>query len=150
MRKCFVKPSKNFKVIQLMTWREVCEWLNSIDIYVSRSPPTLLSALRDGFVYQDLIRKASPYYYVRHNIASSQSRGIFLKVQKFFDSRFVINMVGATKMDITALRDGKAKVHLELIQAFRTVIEATNRMPEGPLFDPLVGSKEKSPKAKWS
>ena len=54
--------------IRTMTWRECCSWLTRVGIPVSRSPPTLIRTLKEGFVYQELVRKISPAYYVRHKV----------------------------------------------------------------------------------
>ena len=114
-------------LIKAMTWREVCTFLNSLGINVSRSPPTLLRSLKEGGVYQELVHRISPAYYVRHRVghAHEKSRvGVFMMVQQFFDSEFVISAVGCQKIDVSALGEGKAIVHLELIETFKTLMVA--------------------------
>ena len=59
-----------------MTWREVCAFLTALGIPVSRSPPTLLHALREGHVYQELIHRISPAYYVRHRVGHVHEVGL--------------------------------------------------------------------------
>ena len=57
------KSPHQWRMINAMTWRECCSWLTRIGIPVSRSPPTLIRTLKEGFV-----RKISPAYYVRHKV----------------------------------------------------------------------------------
>ena len=62
------KSPHQWRMIKAMTWRECCSWLTRVGIPVSRSPPTLIRTLKEGFVYQELVRKISPAYYVRHKV----------------------------------------------------------------------------------
>jgi protein SFI1 len=113
--------------IQSLTWREACRWLNSIGIRVSRSPPTLLRALKEGLVYMELVRRIAPYYFLRHKVASSQERGagsVFIMVQHFFDTDLVISVIGCQKLDVMSLATGKAREHLDLVETFKTVYMA--------------------------
>mmetsp|Transcript_229 Transcript_229/g.681 ORF Transcript_229/g.681 Transcript_229/m.681 type:complete len:2260 (-) Transcript_229:168-6947(-) len=110
--------------IKSLTWREACWWLNSIGIRVSRSPPTLLRALKEGLVYMELVRRIAPYYFLRHKVASSQERGagsVFMMVQHFFDTDLVISVIGCQKLDVMSLATGKAREHLDLVETFKTV-----------------------------
>ena len=116
-----------------MTWREVCAFLTALGIPVSRSPPTLLHALREGHVYQELIHRISPAYYVRHRVGHvhEQSRNyVFKTVQRFFETDLVIGVVGCQKVDIADLVGGRARVHLELLETFKTLIEARREHDE--------------------
>jgi len=120
-------PRAPMRLIQAMTWRQACTWLQSIGCDVSRSPPTLLRALKEGLVYQQLVRTISPYYFMRHKVSTSHERGagsVFVMVQQFFDTEAVIAVVGCQKLDIKALTAGKAREHLDLVQTFRTVHKA--------------------------
>ena len=68
-----------------------------------------------------------PAYYVRHRVghAHEKSRiGVFMMVQQFFDCERVISAVGCQKIDVVALGEGKALVHLELIETFKTLMTA--------------------------
>jgi len=120
-------PRAPMRLIQAMTWRQACTWLQSIGCDVSRSPPTLLRALKEGLVYQQLVRTISPYYFMRHKVSTAHERGagsVFVMVQQFFDTEAVIAVVGCQKLDIKALTAGKAREHLDLVQTFRTVHKA--------------------------
>jgi protein SFI1 len=113
--------------IKSLTWREACWWLNSIGIHVSRSPPTLLRALKEGLVYIELVRRIAPYYFMRHKVASSHERGagsVFIMVQHFFDTEQVIAIIGCQKLDVMSLATGKAREHLDLVETFKTVYTA--------------------------
>jgi len=119
-------------MIKAMTWRECCSWLNLQGIRVSRSPPTLLRALKEGGVYIDLVHQISPAYYVRHKVERCQETcGVFMMVQAFFDSDLVISIVGCQKIDVLALRAGKAREHLDLIETFKTVLTTVRRSEAG-------------------
>lgn len=115
-------------MIKAMTWRECCSWLNQQGIRVSRSPPTLLRALKEGGVYIELVHRISPAYYVRHKVERCQETcGVFMMVQAFFDSDLVISIVGCQKIDVLALRAGKAREHLDLIETLKTILTAVRR-----------------------
>jgi len=117
-------PHTGMRFIKALTWREACSWLNSIGVRVSRSPPTLLRSLKEGLVYQELVRKIAPYYFLRHNVASSNERGagsVFVMVQHFFDTELVVSIIGCQKLDILSLATGKAREHLDLVETFRTI-----------------------------
>jgi hypothetical protein len=125
------KSPNQWRMIKAMTWRECCSWLTRVGIPVSRSPPTLIRTLKEGFVYQELVRKISPAYYVRHKVAHChETNGVFLMVQQFLDTELVISFIGCQKLDVIALEAGKAIDHLQLVMLFKTLLEgATARTP---------------------
>jgi len=120
-------PPNQWRMIKAMTWRECCSWLTRVGIPVSRSPPTLIRTLKEGFVYQELVRKISPAYYVRHKVAQChETNGVFLMVQQFLDTELVISLIGCQKLDVIALEAGKAIDHLQLVMLFKTLLVSTN------------------------
>jgi len=124
------KSPQQWRMIKAMTWRECCSWLTRVGIPVSRSPPTLIRTLKEGFVYQELVRKISPAYYVRHKVAQChESNGVFLMVQQFLDTELVISVVGCQKLDVIALEAGKAIDHLQLVMLFKTLLESQKDAP---------------------
>jgi len=117
------KSPHQWRMIKAMTWRECCSWLTRVGIPVSRSPPTLIRTLKEGFVYQELVRKISPAYYVRHKVAQChETNGVFLMVQQFLDTELVISFIGCQKLDVIALESGKAIDHLQLVMLFKTIL----------------------------
>lgn len=117
------KSPHQWRMIKAMTWRECCSWLTRVGIPVSRSPPTLIRTLKEGFVYQELVRKISPAYYVRHKVAQChETNGVFLMVQQFLDTELVISFIGCQKLDVLALEAGKAIDHLQLVMLFKTIL----------------------------
>ena len=108
------KSPHQWRMIKAMTWRECCSWLTRVGIPVSRSPPTLIRTLKEGFVYQELVRKISPAYYVRHKVAQChETNGVFLMVQQFLDTELVISYIGCQKLDVIALESGKVRIREE-------------------------------------
>jgi hypothetical protein len=117
------KSPHQWRMIKAMTWRECCSWLTRVGIPVSRSPPTLIRTLKEGFVYQELVRKISPAYYIRHKVAHChETNGVFLMVQQFLDTELVISFIGCQKLDVIALESGKAIDHLQLVMLFKTIL----------------------------
>jgi len=117
------KSPHQWRMIKAMTWRECCSWLTRVGIPVSRSPPTLIRTLKEGFVYQELVRKISSAYYVRHKVAHChETNGVFLMVQQFLDTELVISFIGCQKLDVIALESGKAIDHLQLVMLFKTIL----------------------------
>ena len=108
-----------------MTWREVCAWLNYIGIHVSRSPPTLLRTLKNGIVYQELVRRISVGFWVRQKVRTLiEPAAVYSMLQHFFETDLVMHTLGCQRLDVAALAAGKAIEHLELLSALRTVLEA--------------------------
>ena len=57
-----------------------------------------------------------------HNLETSTS--VFLMVQRFLDTDLVISHIGCQKLDVIALRSGKAIQHLQLLMLFKALLEA--------------------------
>ena len=72
---------------------------------------------------QELIRKASPVYYLRHRVGhQADTAAIFVAVQHFLDAEPALSYVGCQKLDVLALQEGKAIEHLELIAIFKALL----------------------------
>ena len=117
------------RCVRSMTWREVCTWLNRIGIPVSRSPPTLLMALKSGKPYVELVRRLAPTFHVRHKMDKLvNTLSLFQTIQSFFETDTVVRTLGYQRLAVRSLADdtpgqGGAIEHLELLASFREVME---------------------------
>ena len=119
----------NLRSIKAMTWRECCAWLHSVGIHVSRSPPTLLRTLRAGAPYQELVRRISVTFWMRHKMAQiANPISLFTTLQHFFETEHVVSIVGCQRLDVGALEAGRAIEHLELLASMREILLETQEM----------------------
>ena len=125
-------PPPQLHTIKTLTWRNCVSWLKQVvpAAAVSSSPPTLLRELKDGHVYQHLVHRISPAYYVRHRVEKCHENiGVFLMMQQFLDTDAVIRIVGCQKIDVVALEAGKAIEHLALVMLLKTVLTHAEEEP---------------------
>jgi len=131
--------TEHLRLIKPLTWRECCGWLTLAGLKVSRSPPTLLRTLRQGAVYQELVRFASPVYFLRHRIGHlREGQKVFVAVQQFLDSEPALSYVGCQKLDVRALEEGKAIEHLELVAIFKALLVCFEPAPAEAELAPAV------------
>ena len=72
-----------------------------------------------GRIYQALLRRISSAFCVR----PKQPRIVFMQIQQYLDTDACMRVVGCQRLDVSALEDGKAMEHLELLATLRELLE---------------------------